>query len=167
LGSLLVQLARNAGANVIGAAGSQHKLSVASELGAGMVANYTQPDWTAHLRASHAGVDVVFDGVGGAISRAAFELLRPGGRFCAFGMASGSFAQVTDDEAEARSITVIRGGRPTPQELPELARAALDEAVAGRLRPLIGQTFALDRAADAHAAMERRETIGKTLLLIS
>jgi NADPH2:quinone reductase len=37
--------------------------------------------------------------------------------------------------------------------------------VAGRLRPLIGQAFALARAADAHAAMGRRETIGKTLLL--
>jgi len=46
-----------------------------------------------------------------------------------------------------------------------LAQAALGEAVAGRLRPLVGQTFPLECAADAHAAMERRATVGKTLLL--
>jgi NADPH2:quinone reductase len=37
--------------------------------------------------------------------------------------------------------------------------------VAGRLRPLIGQTFPLERAADAHAAMEQRATVGKSLLI--
>jgi NADPH2:quinone reductase len=46
-----------------------------------------------------------------------------------------------------------------------MAQMALAEAAAGRLRPVIGQTFPLDRAADAHEAMERRATIGKTLLL--
>jgi NADPH:quinone reductase len=44
-------------------------------------------------------------------------------------------------------------------------QAALAEAEAGRLGPLIGQTLALERAADAHAAIEQRSTIGKTLLL--
>lgn len=42
---------------------------------------------------------------------------------------------------------------------------ALAEAAAGRLRPTIGQTFPLARAGDAHAAMEARTTLGKTLLL--
>jgi NADPH:quinone reductase len=41
---------------------------------------------------------------------------------------------------------------------------ALSEAAAGRLRPVIGQRFALDHAADAHTAIEARATIGKTLL---
>src|ERR687883_543795 len=107
----------------------------------------------------------VFDGMGGGIGRAAFDLLRAGGRFCAFGMASGSFADVSDEAAEARQVRLIRGGRPSPEELRELARAALAEAAAGRLRPLIGQTFPLEQAADAHAAIERRATVGKTLLL--
>jgi NADPH2:quinone reductase len=48
----------------------------------------------------------------------------------------------------------------------DLTIAALAEAAQGRLRPLIGQTFPLDRAADAHRAIERRETTGKTLLLV-
>jgi NADPH2:quinone reductase len=42
--------------------------------------------------------------------------------------------------------------------------SALAEAAAGRLRPVIGQRFPLDRAADAHAAIQSRSTVGKTLL---
>jgi NADPH2:quinone reductase len=45
-----------------------------------------------------------------------------------------------------------------------LTESALAEAAAGRLRPLIGQRFPLERAADAHALIESRRTIGKTLL---
>jgi NADPH:quinone reductase len=164
VGSLLVQLARNAGARVVGAAGGQRKLGLARELGASVV-DYTEPGWTERLRSEVGSVDVVFDGVGGSIGRAAFDLLREGGRFCAFGMASGSFADVSDEQAEARQVHLIRSARPTPQELRELARAALAEAAAGRLHPLVGQTFPLERAADAHAAIERRATVGKTLLL--
>lgn len=166
VGSLLVQLALNAGARVVGAAGGQRKLAVVRGLGASLVVDYTESGWSTRLRAELNGVDVVFDGVGGTIGRAAFELLRPGGRFCAFGMASGAFAQVSDEEAAARQVTLISGGRPRPEELRELVQAAIAEAVAGRLHPLIGQTFPLDRAADAHAAMERRATVGKTLLML-
>lgn len=49
-------------------------------------------------------------------------------------------------------------------DINELTREALAEAAAGRLRPTIGQTFALDDAAAAHAAIEARATLGKTLL---
>jgi NADPH2:quinone reductase len=164
VGSLLVQLASAVGARVVGAAGGQHKLELARQLGASVVVDYTEPGWTERLRSDVGGVDVVFDGVGGSIGRAAFDLLRKGGRFCAFGMASGSFVQVSDEEAEARQVSLIRGMRPTPGEVRELARAALAEAAAGRLHPLIGQTFPLERAADAHATIERRATVGKTLL---
>jgi NADPH:quinone reductase len=78
VGSLLVQLAAGAGARVIAAAGGEHKLRVARELGAGEAVDYTAPAWTERVGD---GVDVVFDGVGGALGRAAFELARPGGRF--------------------------------------------------------------------------------------
>jgi NADPH:quinone reductase len=52
-------------------------------------------------------------------------------------------------------------GRPE-----ELIRDALAEAAAGRMRPVIGQVFPLERAADAHVAMAARAAIGKTLLLM-
>jgi len=165
VGSLLVQLAHSAGAFVVGTARGAHKLRLARELGASVVVDYTHPHWEDRLRACLGGVDVVFDGVGGAIGRAAFDLLRRGGRFCAFGMASGAFVEIPDELVQARGVTLIGGSRPTPAALRALAQAALGEAVAGRLRPLIGQTFPLECAADAHAAMERRATVGKTLLM--
>jgi NADPH2:quinone reductase len=167
VGSLLVQLARNAGARVVGAAGSRRKLELARELGASVVVDYTDPTWIARVAAEVGNVDVVFDGVGGTIGSAAFELLRAGGRFCPFGMSSGAFARISDEHAAAQAISVVRGGPRSPEQLREFSLAALAEAIAGRLHPLIGQTFPLDRAADAHAAMEQRASIGKTLLMVN
>src|SRR5438067_12507939 len=162
VGSLLVQLASAAGARVVAAAGGARKLEVARRLGADATVDYSEPGWAALVGPA----DVAFDGVGGEIGRAAFELIRPGGRFSAFGLASGTFAQVSDEQAEQRGVTVLRGARLSPDAILELARTALAEAAAGRLRPVIGQTFPLERAADAHAAIESRATVGKTLLVV-
>ena len=101
VGSLLVRLAHQAGARVIGAAGSPRKLDQARELGADVVVQYSTPQSPAGVRIETAGVDVVFDGVGGSIGRAAFELLRRGGRFLPYGMSSGAFAAVSGKEAAA------------------------------------------------------------------
>jgi NADPH2:quinone reductase len=139
-------------------------VAVARDLGAHVAIDYTDPTWTSRLSAT--GIDVVFDGVGGGVGRAAFELLRANGRFCAFGMASGAFAALTEAQAASRGVKLIRGVRATPDQLRDSARAAVDDAVAGRWRPLIGQTFSLERTADAHAAIEQRATVGKTLLLV-
>ena len=165
VGSLLVQLCRNAGALVVAAAGGRAKLDVAARLGPALTVDYTQPGWTESVRGQVGGVDVVFDGVGGEIGREAFGLVRDGGRFSVFGLASGSFTEIPDGQAARAGISVIRGSRVAPGEMLELTRAALAEAAAGRLRALVGQTFPLDRAADAHAAIEARATVGKTLLL--
>ena len=59
----------------------------------------------------------------------------------------------------------FRCDQPRPPTFRRPAAAALAEAAAGRLQPVIGQTFPLDRAADAHAALEARATLAKTLLL--
>jgi NADPH:quinone reductase len=160
VGSLLVQLAAAAGARVIAAAGGERKLAVARGLGAHATVDYTDGRW-----ADAAGrLDVVFDGVGGAVARTAFGLLDPGGRMVSFGLAGGTWSDVKDEEAAAAGVTLVRGARGTPAELRAYTASALAEAAAGRLRPIIGQRFPLERAADAHAAMESRQTIGKTLL---
>ncbi|WP_431917984.1 zinc-binding dehydrogenase [Nonomuraea jabiensis] len=167
LGSLLVQLAMNNDARVIGAVGSDAKLQTVRAAGAEAV-NYAQPGWTAHVRGLTGGaaVDVVFDGVGGDIGTAATSLVEAGGRFVVHGAASGAY---TGTEAlAARGVTVI--GLPQMMAelgplMQQLGTAALAEAAAGRLRPVIGQTFPLERAADAHAALEARTTVGKTFLL--
>ena len=167
VGSLLVQLARNAGATVVGAAGGPGKVEVVAGLGAAIAVDYQEQRWPETVTAAVGPVDVVFDGVGGTIGAAAFSLLRDGGRICMFGMASGSFTPVPEREAAARKITVLRGVPVTPARVRELAGAALDAAAVGAVHPLIGQRFALADAARAHAAIESRSTVGKTLLTVT
>lgn len=165
VGTLLVQLAKNTGARVVALAGQQRKLALARELGADVAVGYSAADWPERVRQAVGSVDVVFDGVGGGVGRAAFGLLGPGGRFCPFGMASGSFSAVSDHDAALRRATVVRSGPLAPALSRQLTISALEEAVDGRLRPVIGETFALAEAAAAHAAIEERRTLGKTLLV--
>lgn len=175
VGSLLVQLARSAGAVVVGAAGGERKVGLVTELGADLVVDYTRPDWTQQIRTALGGVDVVFDGVGGAIARSAFTLLeapppasapRPvaGPRMISFGLASGSWAGIPADAADQAGVTLLGLPRPTPARARDSSAAALDLAAAGSLRPLIGQRFQLDQAAEAHAQIESRQSTGKSLL---
>ena len=81
-------------------------------------------------------------------------------------MASGSFTPTSVDEIAARSLTVARMQPRGLGEMNELTRRALDAAARGALRPVVGQTFPLEHAADAHAAIEARTTVGKTLLVV-
>lgn len=155
VGSLLVQLLKSSGAEVVGAVGSARKAAIASELGADLVVDYSRVGWEAQV----GGIDVVFDGVGGEIGRAAFELLRPGGRMVSFGLASGRWVSISDDEASARDVRLVR-----PSATAEEMRGFTSDALHGALRPLIGQRFSLEKAFDAHAAIESRATVGKTLL---
>jgi NADPH:quinone reductase len=166
VGTLLVQIARNAGARVVGLAGQPRKLAVVRDLGADLAVDYSRGDWPDRVRDAVGRVDVVFDGVGGDIGLAAFGLLGAGGRFCAFGMASGSFTPVTAELARDRGVTMPAAAAAGPEQLLDLSRAALAEAAAGRIRPVIGQEFGLADAAKAHEAIEARTTIGKTLLTV-
>ncbi|MFB4268862.1 zinc-binding dehydrogenase [Nonomuraea sp. GTA35] len=167
--SLLIQLARQAGARVIAAASSKTKLDLALSRGAEVGVDYTEPHWAERVREATggAGVDVAADPAGGAIGRAAFELVRRGGRFVAFGAGSGTMTSIPEEEAAGRGVTLVPMGAafPSPAATYELSVRALAEGAAGRLRPVIGQTFPLERAADAHAAIGRRATLGKTLLI--
>jgi NADPH:quinone reductase len=163
VGTLLVQLTKAAGATVVAAAGGAKKLDLARELGADVTVDYREPDWTGRVAAATGGVDVVFDGVGGEIGRAAFDLLDSDGRMLSYGLASGRWASIPNELAAERGVRLVRQSS-TPDELRAHTLSALAAAAAGRLRPVIGQRYPLDRAGDAHAAMESRTTLGKTLL---
>jgi NADPH2:quinone reductase len=169
LGLLLVQLARAAGAHVIAAARGSRKLDQALELGAEVTADYSEPGWPQNVLAATAGIgpDVVFDGAGTQLGQAAFTITADGGRFSAHGSPSGGFALIDPGEARRRGISVrgIEQVQFTPDRLHALTTRALAEAAAGRIQPVIGQTFPLDHAADAHTAIETRSVTGKTLLL--
>jgi len=170
LGLLLVQLAHAAGGRVIAAARDRRKLDMARALNAQRVVDYSAPDWTEQVRAMTGGhgVDVVFDGVGGRIGAAALDLTVHTGRFSAHGFAAGDSTPVDTAAAARRGVTVfgMEHVRLSGTIATSATATALAATAAGRLRPVIGQTFPLERAADAHTAIEERTALGKTLLLI-
>lgn len=168
VGSLLVQLGSNADARVVGLAGGGRKLAHARELGAVAAIDYRDSHWPAHLDAAAPdGLQIVFDGVGGPTSRILFDRVVPGGRYLPHGVASGIPGEVPADEAGKRGVEIVPlsaiGG--SARALRDLVEEALRLASAGLIRPTIGQTWPLAQAADAHAAIEARTTLGKTLLI--
>ncbi|GAA3469399.1 zinc-binding dehydrogenase [Nonomuraea roseola] len=168
VGSLLVQLAAAEGAQVIGAARGAGKAGLVTSLGAAAYVDYSLPGWLEQVMEATggAGVDLVFDGVGGRIGTVAVGALREGGRVSVYGVASGVEADLDEEELRRRSIGVIGlTSAPSPAMTRALIADALDLAAGGRLRPVIGQTFPLDEAAAAHRAIEARATTGKTLLI--
>jgi NADPH2:quinone reductase len=164
VGSLLIQLANAAGATTIALVGSEPKIETTRGLGAAVSINYIDPEWTEHVHQAAGGADVVFDGVGGKIAAAAFELLGRGGRMLSFGAASGDWTKLPVQLAEERGVSIVRPPFAKPEDMRGLTESALEAAAAGDLRPVIGQRFPLDEAAQAHAAIESRATIAKTLL---
>ncbi|HEY4094242.1 MAG TPA: zinc-binding dehydrogenase [Baekduia sp.] len=170
IGTLLVQAARAAGAEVVALAGGPAKLARVQELGATMAIDYSGPGWIDQVRAALDGnpASVAFDGVGGAIGRGAMELLGPGGRLVVFGWSSGAPTPMTSMDIGGRGITVIGslGARilRRPGGIRGLETAALAAVGAGTLLPVVGQTFPLADAAGAHAALESRATVGKVVL---
>ena len=165
LGALLVQTVHAAGAEVVAAARGRRKLERLPRLGADLVVDYSEPDWTGQVAGAGGPVDVVLDGAGGAYGRAALGLVAPGGRFSGHGTPAGSFVGPGDGAAEGVTVTGIDRVQFDPDRFRRYAIAALAEAAAGRITPLIGQTFPLARAAEAHAGIEDRTAIGKTLLV--
>jgi NADPH:quinone reductase len=176
MGLLLVQLARARGARVIGAARiagiprADEKLTAIVKAGAEIVVDYSSPTWTEQVLDATGGTgpDVVFDGVGGQLGRAAFAVTAAGGRFSQHGAAGGGFAGITPPMAAERQVQVqgIEQAQYAPGEREKLIGRALAEVVAGRLEPVIGQIFPLGEAARAHAAIAARSVIGKTLLTV-
>lgn len=163
LGSLLVQLSHAAGARVIGATRGRVKLAAVEGLGADAVVDYSAPDW-----ASDVGpVDVAFDGVGGDLGLTAYRLVRAGGRFSAYGFAGGAPVPVGATDAQGRrtlGLGQLAGYSPDRRRR---TKQILDMAARGDIRAVIGATYPLAAAAQAHRALESRAVTGKVLLEVS
>ncbi|TMR35615.1 zinc-binding dehydrogenase [Actinomadura geliboluensis] len=168
-GSLLVQLAVDAGARVVAAASSEAKLELARELGAEVVVDYTRADWVERVReATGGGVALAYDGAGGPLGLAAFDAVADGGRFVTYGTAEG-FTDPDKDVAKRRGVRVLAplmDGPPDEATVRELLGRVLELAEEGRLKPVIRATYPLERAADAHRALAERATVGKSLLVV-
>lgn len=174
VGSLLVQLAKRAGATrVIAGASSPQKLELARSLGADAGVDYTAADWTDTLRRETGGVgpDLVYESVGGDVTGRALEALAPGGTLVAYGALN-----IQSFELGVRELVqlIFKNQSLTGFALPTLLtldgmRAALEElftlAGNGELRVTIGGRYPLERAADAHRALSRRASVGKLVLV--
>ncbi|GAB2706800.1 zinc-binding dehydrogenase [Nocardia thraciensis] len=170
VGTLLTQLARTSGARVIGAAHGAAKLALARRLGAAEVVDYEEPGWADQVLelSGGAGVDVVLDGAGGEIGRNALGSTASGGRFLGYGNAAGGFAELDTEYAAGQGITVLGLMDITASDADwdALGARALALAAEGSLEVIVGQTFPLDRAAEAHAVIEARQAVGRTILTV-
>lgn len=168
LGLLLVQLARAHARRVVAVARGAVKCAWIAELGPDAVVDTDPDDWVARAREALGpdGAQIILDNIGGSLGVAAFRLLARGGRYSAHGTPSGAFTTLDPRDVRERQATVT--GIETVQlprdELTELTGRAFAAAVAGRFTPVIGQTFALAHATDAHIGIETRQVYGKTLL---
>jgi len=170
LGDLLMQLAAARGAVVVAAARGEAKLQAARDRGKSAAVDYSAPSWredAAAVIGDPGRFDVIFDGVGGDLGTASFELLTPGGRFSAHGAPSGSFASIDEAAAAQRGavVTGIEAAQFDPVDVAQLSADAFAAAHRGEIRPNVGPTYALTDAARAHAAIEDRATSGKTVLI--
>ena len=171
VGTAAVQLASAAGAEVFGTASSEAKLELAAELGCDHPINYVDDDFVEEIAAATGGegVDLVLDGVGGQVLHDSLDALAPFGRVVAYGAASGETASVDTGRLLFSNKTVIgyhlgRAMREDPGRVlgavPELTRQLTD----GDLRVIVGESFPLADAAEAHRYIEDRESSGKVVL---
>ncbi|WP_040835086.1 zinc-binding dehydrogenase [Nocardia brevicatena] len=168
MGTLLIQFAHRAGAKVIAAARGSAKLELASRLGADTVIDYSQDDWAEQVVAATGGSGprVVFDGAGGALGSAALAVTADGGRFIGYGAAAGDFAAGATSVDRDIDIVGLSNLRSSVDDRHRLGVRIQAEVAAGRVKPVVGQTFPLEQADRAHAAIEVRAAIGRTVLTV-
>ena len=164
MGALFVQAGRRAGATVIGLAGGPGKVATVRELGADRAIDYLEPDWPDLVR--DVQPTVLLDGVGGAVGRAAFDLLAVGGRILMFGFSGGAGpTPFTSADLAARGLQATWVTGPRLMRGPGGLRRLEEKALAGELVPLVHPPFPLADAAAAHTALETRATSGKVILV--
>ena len=171
VGSLLVQLAKAKGAEVFATAGGPDKVALAAGFGADHVIDYRARSFKEAIEeiGGPRPLDVVYDGVGAATFDDGLDLLAPRGLMVAFGNASGPVAPLDILRlSRGGSLYVTRPTLGTHTATPEALRARAADLfrsiTAGSLRVTIGKQFPLERARDAHAALEGRQTVGKVLI---
>ena len=171
VGSLAVQLGHPLGAGrVIATASSEEKRALALELGADVAIDPAPEGLTERLIEANGGrpVDVVFEMSGGEVFEASYDALAPFGRIVAYGIASQQPNAVPTGSLLRHSRAVVGFylfhclGRPGMfgDALSEL----FERAARGELRAVVGHTYPLEQAGQAHIDLRERRTTGKLLL---
>ncbi|MBX5494573.1 MAG: quinone oxidoreductase [Bryobacteraceae bacterium] len=170
-GRLVVQMAKLRGARVLAVVSTDEKAKVAREAGADEVIVYTRQDFETEVKrlTDGKGVDVVYDSVGASTFQKSLNVIRRRGMMVTFGNASGPVPPVEPLLLSQKGSLFLT--RPTlfdytatREELEWRATDVLNWVAAGKLKLQIGATYPLANAADAHRALEGRQTTGKLLL---
>ena len=172
IGTTAIQLAKALGARVFTTAGSDEKCAACRDLGAEVAINYREDDFVEVLRAE-GGADLILDMVGGDYLPRNVKALADDGRLVQIAFLQGPKVALNFAHVMMRRLT-ITGSTLRPQSDLAKARIAQDlsEAVwplvsAGKLRPVMDSSFALAKAAEAHARMESSAHIGKIVLEVA
>ncbi len=172
LGLLLCQMAKRAGARVIGTVSTEEKAKLAREAGADEVVLYTKQDFEAEVMRFTGGkkLQVVYDSVAKDTFEKSLNCLAPRGFLILFGQSSGPIPPLDPQILNAKGSLYLQ--RPslnhhilTREELLQRAGDVLGWIQKGELKVRIGATFPLAQAAEAHRQLEGRKTTGKVLLL--
>ena len=178
VGLLLTQMAHQSGARVITTVSTADKADLSLAAGADHIIRYDRfADISRELPAavreltSGKGVDVVYDGVGKATFDASVQSVAQRGMLVVFGGASGQ-VPAFDLQLLARNGSLVLT-RPsmthflsTPEEREWRSHEIFSAVAAGDLKVRVGARYPLAQAADAHRALEGRETTGKVLLTV-
>lgn len=172
VGLIACQWAKHLGATVIGTVGSDEKAELARAHGCDHPVVYTRENLVERVReiTDGAGVPVVYDSVGADTYSASLDCLAPLGMMVSFGNASGPAPAVNPGDLAGRGSLFFT--RPTlmtytakREDLVASANALFDVVSKGAVNIEINQKFGLADAADAHRALEGRQTTGSTLLM--
>ena len=173
-GTLAVQLAKRYGAGrVIALASTAEKRDLAIRLGADAAVDSRSDDLAAAIREANGGdqVDVVLEMAGGAAFEACLSVLAPFGRIVSFGIASRQPNEVMTQKLMRTSRAVVGFWLVHLFRRPDLLEEGVTELLeavgSGKLEVVIGATYGLSDVADAHRALQGRETQGKLLLDLS
>ena len=171
VGSLAVQLGHPLGAaRVIATASSDKKRALALELGADAAIDPAPEGLTDRLIEANGGraVDVVFDMAGGEVFEASYEALAPFGRLVVCGIASEQPNKISTGSLLRHSRAVVGFYLFHCLQRPAMFTDALSElfarAARGELHAIVGHTYPLEQAAQAHIDLRERRTTGKLLL---
>ncbi|WP_299270341.1 quinone oxidoreductase family protein [Halorientalis sp.] len=171
VGTAAVQLASNAGGEVFGTASTEEKLELAAELGCEHPIQYTEEDFVDEVDeiTDGDGVDLVLDGIGSETTTESLKALTHFGRMVSYGAASGEPGQPNTADLLFSNHTVIgyhlgqamyRDPGRVFQAVPKLT----GQLESGDLEVIVGTSFELDDAAEAHQYIEDRKSSGKVVL---
>jgi NADPH2:quinone reductase len=173
VGLIVCQWAKALGATVIGTVGSDEKAELARAHGCDHPVVYTRQDFVAEVERITGGakLPVVYDSVGRDTFLKSIDCLAPRGMMVSFGNASGPPDPIAPGLLAQKGSLFLT--RPTlynyiaaRAELELAASELFDMVASGKVKVEIKQRFALKDAAEAHRALEARQTSGSTILTV-